>query len=87
MKNYYEQPKQVIFYDPDTDSKAFAGIAYGEEIICGECGGTFELNEVVVLKELSWVPIDEEIGGDELFEFRKKAKCLDKIIKNALTNT
>jgi hypothetical protein len=74
-KNYFECPTQVMFYDLDTEDYV-GGIAYGSEIICGECGGIIYIDELIEdvreqapdkapIKELSWVNISKEIMGEE----------------------
>lgn len=54
------------------------GIAYREEIICGCCGGIFELNEVEDLLSIDWIDISDSIRGgmsaekiEKLIEFRR----------------
>ena len=74
-KTYFERPTQVMFYDLDAKDYV-GGIAYGFEIICGECGGIVDTVELIEdvreqapdkapIKELSWVNISEEIMGEE----------------------
>ena len=66
-KTYYEVPTQVKFKnaDPDIcDDKVCGGIAYQDFVICGECGATLELDDVIIIEELSWATISEEIKGD-----------------------
>ena len=74
-KMYFEQPTQVIWID--ADNVRYAGIAYGDVIICGCCGGTQEIAEIYEfapegvenpITELEWTSIREEIGGDYLYE-------------------
>ena len=74
-KMYFEQPTQVVWVDED--NHAHAGIAYGDVIICGCCGGTQEIAEIYEfapegvenpITELEWTSIREEIGGDYLYE-------------------
>lgn len=74
-KMYFEQPTQVVW--ADEDNHAHAGIAYGNVIICGCCGGTQEIAEIYEfapegvenpITELEWTSIREEIGGDYLYE-------------------
>lgn len=74
-KTYFEQPTQVVWVDED--NHAHAGIAYGDVIICGCCGGTQEISEIYEfapegvenpITELEWTSIREEIGGDYLYE-------------------
>ena len=74
-KTYFENPTQVVWVDED--NHAHAGIAYGDVIICGCCGGTQEIAEIYEfapegvenpITELEWTSIHEEIGGDYLYE-------------------
>lgn len=68
----FEVPTQVKFYDADSGMFQ-GGIAYGDEIICGCCGGIFEVDEVIEgakragvdldIRIMSWVDISEEILG------------------------
>ena len=43
---FFETPTQVKFWDPDGGHYT-AGIAYKDEIICGCCGGVFEIEEII----------------------------------------
>lgn len=64
-------PRQVMFWDGENYC---AGIMVGKILICGCCGGTFDLDEVlenakeagvVAVKAFeTWVDICEEIEGD-----------------------
>lgn len=49
MKNYFPTPRQVMFIDPtdSSDNKYAYGIAFGDKIICGCCGGVFEVEEII----------------------------------------
>lgn len=63
MKKYYEIPTQVLFYDDEW----IGGIAYKDEIICGECGKAIKIEldgNIIPIKPLNWVDISAEIGGD-----------------------
>ena len=44
----YDKPTQVKFLDIDVEDEIFwqGGIAYGTEIICGCCGGVFEIADI-----------------------------------------
>ena len=44
----YDRPTQVKFLDIDVEDEVFwqGGIAYGTEIICGCCGGVFEIADI-----------------------------------------
>ena len=74
MKKSFERPTQVKFYDYEENTWQY-GIAYHDEIICGECGGVFEIAEVIEFAPRfvqnpihvyeSWINITEEIHGDE----------------------
>ena len=63
--------KQIKFKDLNEDE-----IHYGfgkfdeyenlEEVICGCCGSTFEVDEVTIVKVYDWwVPLEESIMGDD----------------------
>jgi hypothetical protein len=65
----YEVPTQVKFYDAD-DDRWFGGIAFGERIICGECGTAILIADIYemapnldfpVLDYDFWVNISEII--------------------------
>ena len=42
----YDEPKQVVFEDPDNAGVWLKGIAYKDEIICSCCGGVFAIDRV-----------------------------------------
>lgn len=67
MNMFFERPTQVKFWD---DGRWIGGIGYRDEIICGCCGGIFEVNELLEdnpngIVRLPWIDINEEIRGDE----------------------
>lgn len=74
LKDFYEEATQVIFIDPEEElepwvdeesgPRKIGGIAYKNFIICGECGGVCLIKDVVIVEELSWCPISEEIIGN-----------------------
>ena len=68
----FERPTQVVFIDPN-DGQTMAGIAYGDEIICGCCGGIFEVAEVEhIFQYDNWVELtDTIIGGEYPENYRK----------------
>ena len=71
MKMYYDYPTQVIFKDsPDVmdEPRWIGGIAYHDEVICGECGSILSLEDIEEIIDLPWVSISEEIGGDEFLD-------------------
>lgn len=43
--DYFLVPTQVRFWDY-TNGRYHGGIAYGNEIICGCCGGVFNINKI-----------------------------------------
>lgn len=62
---------QVMFYDGDD---MCSGILHGKHIICGCCGGVFEVDEVIDNARAAgknaiemfgtWVDVSDEIKGD-----------------------
>lgn len=57
------ETKMVKF---EVEDEVLGGILVnGEYIICGCCGSVFEVDEVTILKELSWINISEDILGDD----------------------
>lgn len=76
MKTYFEEPTQVNFYwddDSGEDGDYIGGIAIGDQIICGCCGGVFDVTEVIEsapvgitpIIPLPWIDISETIKGDQ----------------------
>ena len=74
---YFERPKQVIFADPDNPGEWLSGIAYGHDIICGCCGGVFNVDDVAeaaygdglnsgIYEYGEWNDISNEITGGEM---------------------
>ena len=65
-------PVQVMFYDGEN---MCAGILFGEQIICGCCGGVFDVYDVVTMAQDDgvdaikmfevWADISDEIKGSE----------------------
>ena len=73
--NYFEVPTQVKFWDY-FDEHYLGGIAFRDEIICGCCGGVFDISDIYesapdTLKEDPivipdrWVDFSREICGDD----------------------
>lgn len=58
----YDKPTQVLF--ADEEGTTFGGIAYNNIIICGCCGGIFEVDEVEILENYDWIDISHEIIGN-----------------------
>ena len=78
-KLYFDKPTQVVFADPDNEGEWIVGIAYKDEIICGCCGGIFDISDVVdmaaeagikhpIYAYTDWMDIAAEITGGELPE-------------------
>lgn len=71
MKKFYDVPTQVKFIEnPDivSDPRWIGGIAYQDYVICGECGGIIELEDIADIVELPWVDITDGIVGDACCE-------------------
>ena len=72
--DYFEVPTQVKFWDVDGDHY-IGGIAFRDEIICGCCGGVFDISEIYesapdtledpIVPYDDWVDISSEIRGDD----------------------
>lgn len=75
MNMFFESPTQVKFWDTDGGHYT-AGIAYKDEIICGCCGGVFEIEEIIedakndgvvsIIPYELWADLVSEIAGDDL---------------------
>ena len=64
---YYDIPTQVRL--TDVEGNEFGGIAWGDNIILGDCGKVYDITELIHLygakiETLPWVDISEEILGD-----------------------
>ena len=65
-------PRQVMFWDGENHC---AGIMIGKLLVCGCCGGTFDLDEVIEMAREdgqmpvrvfeAWADISDEIRGDD----------------------
>lgn len=69
MNMFFTRPTQVKFWD-ECNQQWMGGIGYRDEIICGCCGGIFEVDELLEsnsnsIVRLPWVDINEEIRGEE----------------------
>lgn len=79
VKRSFDVPTQVAFYDAE-NNRFIGGIGYGDEIICLECGATFEIDDYLDEIEetcpdvafpiivLPWVSIHESCLGDMMFD-------------------
>lgn len=61
-KDFYPYPKQVKF--TDRQGLELGGIAYQEEVICGDCGQALSLSDVKIIKEYNWISLSDEITGN-----------------------
>ena len=64
MKKFYEVPTQVKFIESKNvvdEPRWLGGIAFGNKVICGECGSVIDLEDIVDIIELSWADISEAI--------------------------
>lgn len=58
--------KQVLFVDPNENDPHMGILIDHDYIICAECGGVFEVDEVLIIKTYDfWVNFENEIA-DEL---------------------
>lgn len=64
MNQYFDKPTQVKFFEPNEGEWCY-GIAYKNEIICACCGSVFEIEEVSIIKPLTWVGFGDWIKEDE----------------------
>lgn len=85
MNDYFDIPTQVMFWD-EGDKQYTFGIAYKDEIICGCCGGIFEIEDIIELTPEdkhpiysygdNWADLRDAIFGDvypEGYEFAGQA--------------
>ena len=71
MKKFFDKPTQVLFVDEE--GTWCSGIAYHDEIICGCCGGIFDIEEVIefapeyvqqpIHEYETWIDLSDEIKG------------------------
>ena len=69
MKKFYEVPTQVKFIesaDVVDEPHWIGGIAYQDYVICGECGGIIDLEDLAAIVEFPWVDISNEIIGVDI---------------------
>ncbi len=92
MENYYYEPKQVVFADPDCPGSWLIGIAYKDEVICACCGGTFEIEDIIenfegdcdpIWDYEMWNDLSDEIKGGVFPEGFAEATGLDIAMMNA----
>ena len=58
--------KQVLFVVPDENDPHMGILIDHDYIVCAECGGVFEVDEVLIIRTYdSWVNFEDEIA-DEL---------------------
>ena len=58
--------KQVLFVVPDENDPCMGILIDHDYIVCAECGGVFEVDEVLIIRTYdSWVNFEDEIA-DEL---------------------
>lgn len=73
MKKFFEEPTQVLFVDEE--GTWCSGIAYRDEIICGCCGGVFDIDEIIefapewvqypIHEYDRWIDVSDEIKNGE----------------------
>ena len=65
----FPYPMQVIFewaFEDEEAPSRHGGVAYRDKIVCGCCGGVFEIPECTYIKPLNWIDISDCITGDEI---------------------
>lgn len=65
----FEKPTQVKFADLFEEEeqgrrRILGGIAFGDFVICGECGSVLEMEDVEILEVFPWIDISDAIIGD-----------------------
>lgn len=73
--------KQVLFVVPNDDNDPHMGILIDHDyIICAECGGAFEADEVFIIQTYdSWVNFEAEIADElDLLTAKDIGKKLDR---------
>lgn len=79
MKRFYDAPTQVYFVDEE--GVWHGGIAYRDEIICGCCGGVYEIAEVIEFApEYVQLPIHEYEFWNSISEEIKGGECPNSFI-------
>ena len=72
MKDYYEQPTQVMFgVDEGEEINTLAGLAYQDYVICLDCGEVIPLQSGQFdhgFRELPWISLSDECLGDETLD-------------------
>lgn len=58
----YTKAEQVKFLDSVNDEHY--GILLNEIVICGCCGGVYNVKEIKIVEILPWITLEEEIKGD-----------------------
>ena len=72
---HFDSPTQVVFWDVDGDHW-IGGIAYGDVVICGCCGGVIPIEEIIefapadIVEPIcaygNWCDISDDIVGGEM---------------------
>ena len=84
--------KQVLFASPETNEVKMGILVNNEDVICAECGGGMEVEEVVILYTYDYlVSFEEEIADECALEnwrgkaekFTKDGQSGEEVWKNA----
>lgn len=72
--------KQVLFVVPDDNDPCMGILIDHDYIICAECGGVFEADEVFIIKTYDfWVNFEAEIADElDLLTAKDIGKKLDR---------
>lgn len=72
MKDYYDEPTQVLFIeeaqidDYGLDASVCGGIAFHDSVICSDCGCAISLSSILYLEELEWASVYDDLVGDSI---------------------
>lgn len=71
--------KQVLFVDPNENDPCMGILIDHDYIICAECGGVFEADEVLIIQTYDfWVNFEPEIADElDLLTAKTIGKKLD----------
>lgn len=71
--------KQVLFVVPDENDPHMGILINHDYVICAECGGVFEADEVLIIQTYNvWVSFEDEIADElDLLTAKDISKKLD----------
>lgn len=72
MKDFYDEPVQVLFIEEDQikdygiDACVCGGIAFHDSVICADCGCAIPLSNILYLEEIDWASVYNDLVGDSI---------------------